>query len=152
MGGCRQNKSEMLPARHQVQSLSDSTRSSRDGNPTHCGFWFVFFQSSVRLDGGESAPQLFPARTQPSWGTEQSRSSGCGTKTHGEGIKGAVNTQWPGGRTVSDAACASLLSKSELAHTMVVGAAFEALRATLDLLSQTKNGGSLDLLIRCQVL
>lgn len=97
--------------------------------------------SSLRPDGG-SAPQLFPARAQPSRGTEQSRSSGCGTKTRGEGIKGAVNTQWPGGRTVSDAACASLLSKSELANTMAVGAAFEALRATLDPVSQTKNGGS----------
>lgn len=43
---------------------------------------------------------------------------------------------------MSVAACASLLSKSELAHTMAVGAAFEALRATLDLVSQTKNGGS----------
>lgn len=134
----------LTAARYQTQSLSagavtakEITQNARAGSPTMRFFFFIFIQT-----GWEACTTAVPQQGSPSWGTEQSSSAGSGTKTHGEGIRGAVNTQWPGGRTVSVAACASLLSKSELAHTMAVGAAFEALRATLDLLSQTKNGGS----------
>lgn len=72
-----------------------------------------------------------------------------------EGIRGTVKTLWPGGGTISAAAAALYSFPYPSSCTMDVEAAIEALRATLDLLSQTKMGQLfklLDLLSCFQVL
>lgn len=62
-----------------------------------------------------------------------------------EGIKGTLETLWPGGGIVS-AAAALYSFPNPSSHTMAVEAAIEALRATLDLVSQTKMRAALQAL------